>query len=102
MRPIVLVRLDKTRPALLLTRELSRPRMTRVTIAPITSRIRGLSVEVPVGARNGLDQESVVNLDNIVTVDSATLGRQIGWFFEEQEAHLTEALHMAFDLVDLA
>jgi len=26
-------------------------------IAPITSRIRGLSIEVPVGPRNGLDAD---------------------------------------------
>ncbi|MDO5628317.1 MAG: type II toxin-antitoxin system PemK/MazF family toxin [Mobilicoccus sp.] len=98
MRPIVLAHLDKTRPALVLTRAVSRPQMTRVTIAPITSRVRGLSVEVAVGPRNGLDHECVVNLDNIATVDARALGRQIGWFFADQEGALTEVLHLAFDL----
>ena len=78
MRPILLARLDEVRPVLMLTRELSRPHMTRVSVAPITSRIRGLSVELPAGTRNGLDAECVVNLDNIVTVATADLGRQIG------------------------
>ena len=49
MREICLVRLDKTRPAVVLTREAARAAMTKVTIAPITSTIKGLSSEVPVG-----------------------------------------------------
>ena len=55
MRPIHLADLDKTRPVLVLTRELVRPHLTRVTVAPITSRVRGLSSELPVGTANGLD-----------------------------------------------
>ena len=101
MRPIVLVRLDKVRPALMLTREASRPRMTRVTVAPITTTVRGLSVEVAVGARNGLDAESVVNLDNVTTVTTDRIGRTVGYFFADQEPALSNAIAMAFDLDDL-
>jgi hypothetical protein len=50
MRPIHVARLDKVRPVLILTRELVRPHLTTVTIAPITTTIRGLSTEVPVNA----------------------------------------------------
>lgn len=39
-----------------------------MTVAPITSIVRGLSTEVVVGARNGLEHGSVVNLDNILTI----------------------------------
>ncbi len=101
MRPIHLAQLDKTRPVLVLTRELVRPHLSRVTVAPITSRIRGLSTEVPVGADNGLDHPSVVSCDNVVTVPSSALGRQIGRLRTEQEVFLTAALHAAFDLEDL-
>ena len=68
MRPIHLAHLDETRPVLVLTRELVRPHLSRVTVAPITRTIRGLSTELPVGADNGLDHPSVVNCDNVVTV----------------------------------
>lgn len=64
MREICLVRLDKTRPAVVLTREAARGAMTKVTIAPITSTAKGLSSEVPVGRDNGLDHEGAVSLDN--------------------------------------
>jgi mRNA interferase MazF len=98
VRPIHLVRLDKTRPALILTREIVRPHLPRVTIAPITSRVRGLTVEVPVGQSNGLDQDSVINCDNIVTIPTSAVGRQIGFLWSEQEPRLSEAIHAAFDL----
>jgi mRNA interferase MazF len=99
MRPIHLAKLDKTRPVLVLTRELVRPHLSRVTVAPITSRIRGLTTEVPVGAANGLDHDSVVSLDNIVTIAATDLGRQIGRLLAQQELALTEAIHAAFDLI---
>lgn len=100
MRPIHLVRLDKTRPAVILTREIVRPHISRVTVAPITSRVRGLTVEVPVGQSNGLDQDSVINCDNIVTVPTSAVGRQIGFLWSEQEPQLREAVRAAFDLWD--
>jgi mRNA interferase MazF len=99
MRPIHLAKLDKTRPVLVLTRELVRPHLTRVTVAPITSRIRGLTTEVIVGPANGLDHDSVVNLDNIATIAVGDLGRQVGRLLADQELALTEAIHAAFDLV---
>jgi len=98
MRPIHLARLEKTRPVLILTRGIVRPRLAWVTVAPITSTIRGLTTEIPVGAANGLDRESVVNLDNIATIPVADLGRQVGFLLAHQEEALTEAIHAAFDL----
>jgi mRNA interferase MazF len=98
MRAIHLAQLDKTRPVLVLTREAVRPYLTRVTVAPITSTIRGLSTEVPVGARNGLDHESVVSLDNILTIPTSAVGRQLGYLATDQESALAEAIRVAFDL----
>ena len=99
MRPIHLAHVDRERPVLVLTRELVRPHLTRVTIAPITSTVRGLSTEVPVGRANGLDEESVVSCDNILTVPVTALGRRLGYLLSRQEAELAEAIRTAFDLV---
>lgn len=98
MRPIHTANLDKTRPVLVLTRELVRPYLSRVTVAPITSTVRGLSTEVQVGARNGLDHDSVVSCDNVVTIPVGALGRQLGYLLPEQEAELSRAIRAAFDL----
>lgn len=101
MRPIHLAALDKTWPVLVLTRELVRPHLARVTVAPITTTVRGLSTELQVGPGNGLDRPSVVSCDNVVTIPKTALGRQIGRLLPEQETALTAALHAAFDLEDL-
>jgi mRNA interferase MazF len=98
VRPIHSARLDKARPVVVLTRELVRPHMARVTVAPITSTIRGLSTEVPVGPANGIDHPCVISCDNIVTVPKSTLGPQIGYLLPAQEADLTAAIRAAFDL----
>ena len=98
MREICLVRLDKTRPAVVLPREAARAAMTKVTIAPITSTIKGLSSEVQVGPANGLDHDGVISLDNVVTVPSKLLGRTVGLLTYAQEAELARAVVLAYDL----
>lgn len=98
VREICLVRLDKTRPALVLTREAARGAMTKVTLAPITTTIKGLSSEVPVGPANGLAEECAVALDNVVTVPVDRLGRTVGHLTESQEAQLARAIVLAYDL----
>jgi mRNA interferase MazF len=98
MRPIHVARLDKIRPVLVLTRELVRPHLTAVTIAPITTTIRGLSTEVPVGVSNGLAEPSVVSCDNVTTVPTSALGEQVGVLLDDQEQLLSDAIRAAFDL----
>jgi mRNA interferase MazF len=98
MRPIHVARLDKVRPVLVLTRELVRPHLTTVTIAPITTTIRGLSTEVPVDAANGLAAPSVVSCDNVTTVPANALGEQVGVLLDHQEQLLSDAIRAAFEL----
>jgi mRNA interferase MazF len=68
------------------------------TVAPITSTVRALSTEVAVGVANGLDRDSVVSCDNIVTILKSDLGRQIGNLLPAQEEELAAAIQAAFDL----
>ena len=98
MREICLVRLDKTRLAVVLTRDGARAAMTKVTIAPITTTVKGLSSEVRVGTSNGLDHDCAISLDNVTTVPTALLGRTIGYLSQEQEALLARAVVLAYDL----
>ncbi len=95
MRPIHLAHLDKARPVLVLTRDIVRPHLSRVTVAPITTTVRGLSTEVPVGPANGLDNDSIVSCDNVVSVPADALGRQLGFLLADQEPALSEAIRTA-------
>jgi mRNA interferase MazF len=98
MRTIASVQLDKRRPALVLTRQSKHDLLAWVTVAPITSTIRGLTSEVAVGPRNGLDHDSVVSCDNITTVRRSAVGETIGLLFDDQEPALARAISDAFDL----
>jgi mRNA interferase MazF len=98
MRSIHLAQLDKVRPALLLTRASVVPYLKRVTIAPITATVRGLSTELPIGRRNGLDKDCVVSLDNITTIPKEALLKQIGYLLPEDEPALITAIVAAFRL----
>ena len=99
MRPIHLARMDKTRPVLILTRDAAFGARD-VTVAAITSTIRGVATELPVGRDNGLDCECVVNLDDVQTIRRADLGRFMGYLSAHQEPALHRAIVRAFALDD--
>ena len=98
MRDIHVAHLDTARPVLVLTREPVRAAMRRVTVAPITTTVKGLSTEVTVGPANGLDRDCVVSCDNIVTIDKRSLGEHVGYLFDQQEGDLAAAILNAFAL----
>lgn len=79
MREIRLARLDKTRPVVILTRDAACSAMTKVMVAPVTSTVKGLSSEVAVGTSNGLDHDSAVAVDNLLTIPVSALGKLVGY-----------------------
>ena len=68
---------DKQRPVLVLTRDSIIDRLSRITVAPVTSTIRGVASEVVLGPDDGMKAACAVNLHNIVTVPRAGLGRLV-------------------------
>jgi mRNA interferase MazF len=68
---------DKQRPVLVLTRGSALHYLDRVTVAPITSTIRGVPSEVRLGVEDGLKVACVVNLHNVVTVAQSNVGRRL-------------------------
>jgi mRNA interferase MazF len=60
-----------------LTRSAALPYLARVTVAPITSTLRGVPSEVSLGIDDGMKQPCAVNLFNLVTVDKGGLGRRL-------------------------
>jgi len=86
------------RPVLLLSRDEAYRRRRSVTIAPITTRIRGVPVEVPVGLEDGLPRSSVVNLDEITTIYMSTLARQVAMLSPEKMRRVDDAIKFALAL----
>ncbi len=65
---------DKRRPVLILTRNSAIPYLTGITVAPITSTIRGIPSEVVPTPADGLFNNCAANFDNIQTIQKANLG----------------------------
>ena len=68
---------DKTRPVVVLTRDSAIAYLASVTVAPVTSSIRGVPSEVVLNEEDGMKAPCAVNLHNSVTVSQDRLGRRI-------------------------
>ena len=68
---------DKKRPVVVLTRSSAIAYLSTVTVAPITSTIRGVPSEVLLTEEDGVKARCVVNLHNAVTVSQDRLGRRV-------------------------
>lgn len=86
------------RPAVLLTRDVILTRLSNVTVAPITSTIRGIPTEVPVDERVGLDHDSVVSCDNVTTIPQHLCARRRGAVDAVVDAQISRAIILALDL----
>jgi mRNA interferase MazF len=86
---------DKARPALVLTRDSALRYLTRVTIAPITSTVRGVPSEVPLGPDDGMKAVCAINLHNVITIDQKVLGRRIAQLSEARMREVCSGLAFA-------
>ena len=69
---------NKRRPVLVLTRQEIIAHLHSVTVAPITTTIRGIPTEVVIGSETGLKVRSAINLDNLATVPREGLRAFLG------------------------
>jgi mRNA interferase MazF len=69
---------DKKRPVIVLTRDSAISYLSSVTVAPVTSTIRGVPSEVVFGEDDGMKAPCAVNLHNTITVNRDRLGKRVG------------------------
>jgi len=86
---------DRRRPVLVLTRQEVIGHLHTVTVAPITSTVRGIASEVPVGTEVGLKGPSAINLDHVATVPREGLQSYVGAVTPEQMERVRVALLFA-------
>ena len=84
---------DKIRPVVVLTRAVIAPRLRRVVVAPVTSTVRNIATEVPLGAGEGVRTGSVANLDNVQLLDVERLLGQAGAVPVERWPEFCAAMH---------
>ncbi len=80
---------------LVLTRGSAIAYLSRVTVAPITSTIRGVPSEVVLGTEDGLRQPCAANLHNIMTVAQKGLGRRLAQLSPRRMREVCAALAFA-------
>lgn len=68
---------DKNWPVVVLTRDSALAYLGTVTVAPITSTIRGVPSEVILNEEDGMKAPCAVNLHNPVTVTQDRLGKRV-------------------------
>lgn len=91
---------NKRRPVLILTRQEILGHLHSVTVAPITTTIRGIPSEVVIGPESGLKTISAINLDNLVTVPKDDLRLFVGTISPQIMAAVREALLFALGFDD--
>ena len=87
---------DKTRPALILTRNEAIPELNAVTIVPITTTVREVSSQVVLTEADGMREICAVNLDWIQTVPKNKLGSYITHLSDERMQEVLAAIKFAF------
>lgn len=90
-----LPRPDKRRPVLVLSRPSLISLLHTVTVAAVTSTLRGAPTEVELGIAEGLKQTSCVNLCNLFTVEKRRLRTFIGSAGPEKMRQVCWALLVA-------
>jgi mRNA interferase MazF len=90
---------DKQRPVLVLTRQSAIGYLTAVSVAPVTSTIRGVPSEVLLTEEDGMKSACVVNLHNVVTVSKTHLGRRVATLSPERLREVCSALDFALGCI---
>ena len=86
---------DKQRPVVVLTRDSAVGYLSRVTVAPITSTIRGVPSEVVLNEADGMKHPCAVNLHNLITVSTAHLGRRVALLSNKRMQEICAAIGFA-------
>ena len=86
---------DKKRPVVVLTRDSAVDYLATVTVAPITSAIRGVPSEVVLNEEDGMKALCAVNLHNAVTVSQQRLGKRVAQLGSLRMSEICAALRFS-------
>jgi mRNA interferase MazF len=88
---------EKGRPFLVVSRDSANEVMKRVLVAPITTRVRSIPSEVPLGAREGLPRDCAASFDNVRPFPKSMLVRRLGLLRASRLFEICRAAAATFD-----
>lgn len=86
---------DKKRPVVVLTRNSAVGYLSTVTVAPISSTIRGVPSEVVLNEEDGMKAPCAVNLHHAVTVSQQRLGKRVAQLSSVRMSEICAALRFS-------
>lgn len=86
---------DKQRPVVVLTRDSAVPYLSTVTVAPITSSVRGVPSEVLLNEEDGMKTTCAVNLHNAITVSQRRIGKRLAQLSSTRMSQICAALRFS-------
>lgn len=86
------------RPVILLSRDEAYQVRKLITVAPVTTRVRGIPTEVALGPKDGMPRECVVNLDTVTTIPKDALRERLTVLSRSRMAAVDGALRFALGL----
>jgi mRNA interferase MazF len=89
------------RPVLLLTRDDAYDYLNKFVVAEVTTKIRGIPVEVPLGRRECMRKPCVANCDNLRTVPRQALTERITILSQRRIPEVKRAIGYAFGWAEL-
>jgi mRNA interferase MazF len=89
------------RPVLLLSRSSAFSYLNKFVVAEITTTVRGIHIEVPLGNREGLTKHCVVNCDNLRTIAKSRLVKRLGALNPSRHREVKRAVGHAFGWEEL-
>jgi mRNA-degrading endonuclease toxin of MazEF toxin-antitoxin module len=72
-----------------------------VLVAEVTTRVRGIPQEIPLGKREGLPHACVANLDTLRPIERSLIGDRLGLLASSRHGELKRALGYALDWAEL-
>jgi mRNA interferase MazF len=86
------------RPVLLLSRDEAYSVRELITVAPVTTRMRHIPAEVPLGIEDGLPRLCVINLDTVTAIAKTSLRERMTILSQEKQKAVEIALHFALGM----
>lgn len=90
--------LEKKRPVVILTRDALIQHLHSLTVAPITTRVRGIASQVTLETFDGVPERCAVSLDNMQTVPKESLDGFITSLTRTRVRELQRAAVFALEL----
>ena len=87
-----------TRPAVLLSRHEAYRVRRSITVALITTRARGIPIEVPLAPEDGMPRSCVVNCDEVHTVALSVIDNRITALSPQKMGAVADAVRFALDM----